>query len=102
MPQPFNPATIPDPVPTRADAVRVGDRVDLEGLLDDVAAEFEFATCASRELETADCVRLDFEGFDSVGFDPGKLLPVVPREAFPDADAWREEEAAQAAEAGEA
>lgn len=85
----------------RADALRPGDRVDLEGRVEDASAEFEWATCIGSELEEASCVRLDFEGFSSLGCYPQELLRVRRRELYPDAAGWATEEAAQRKETAE-
>lgn len=60
------------------------DLVDLEGdpyianvdpdLL--VSLEFEYLTVAGVERETPTCLRVDFEGFDSVGFPPDHRVRV--------------------------
>ena len=72
---------------TKAEAVKPGQVVDLEG---DRYAEtadgaevlaYEYVEVADVERETPDCVRVDFEGFDSIGFPAGHLLKVVDGEA---------------------
>lgn len=77
----------------RVDALRIGDRCDLEGDIfadacggtDDGYAmgdsehpefQFEFETVAEIEHETADCIRVDFESGFSCGFPPGHWLDV--------------------------
>lgn len=59
--------------------LREGDACDLQGdgyAQGDAfaAAEFELFEVCGFERETADCVRVDFEGADSVGFPPGHVL----------------------------
>jgi hypothetical protein len=60
--------------------LREGDSCDLQGdgyaqgEAFEIAAEFELFEVIGVERETADCVRVDFEGADSVGFPPGHVL----------------------------
>lgn len=84
-------------VQRRVDALRIGDRVDLEG---DIFADpfasfqhvysphpvhrfpehpefaFEFELVENIEVETPDCVRVDFESGFSCGFPPEHWLDV--------------------------
>lgn len=71
----------PDLTPLAVRDIRPGDAVDLEGAPgctgdSFVGAEFELAEVVGFELETPDCLRLDFGEFPSVGFDPATILPV--------------------------
>jgi hypothetical protein len=68
-------------VQRRVDALRIGDRVDLEN---DKYADpngtnqgfpFEFLTVEAIERETRDCIRVDFNGF-SCGFPPNHWIDV--------------------------
>lgn len=65
--------------------LRPGDLVDLEG---DVYAgglpgvEYELATVVDVEQETPGCVRVDFEGLDSVGFPTDHKLRVEGHDGY--------------------
>jgi hypothetical protein len=62
--------------------IMVGDLIDLEGDpyndANDPLAEFELARVIGFEVETDDCVRIDFDR-TSIGFPPGHLLKRVKR-----------------------
>lgn len=65
-----------------AEHIRPGDRVDLDGVLSAdsdfaAAAEMEYARVMEVECESETCVRLDFENFPSVGFDPTRPLKAI-------------------------
>ena len=66
----------------RADQLKVGDYVDLEGDpiadpdRDTVAFEFEWQEVASVEQETPDCIVIGLEGSGGVGFPPNHLIKV--------------------------
>lgn len=73
--------------------LRPGDRVDMQGVfaedtVEGHAAEFEYFRVIGVEREAPDCVRVDFEGADSFGFDPFRWLKAVctakDRAAFAD------------------
>jgi hypothetical protein len=70
--------------PIRAADINVGDLIDLESDLyadpnhDQTPFEFLFMEVAGVERETPDCVRIDFEGWDSCGFPPDHLLKREP------------------------
>jgi hypothetical protein len=83
-----------EPVPTLVSEIEEGDAVDLEGAPgctgpNFMAAEFELATCLGAERESPGCIRLDFEGYPSVGFDPDLRLPVRKRGAYDPATGLR-------------
>lgn len=83
-----------NPTPVNVADIGPGDRVDLQNAPgcdgeSFISAEFEYARCIGSERETADCIRLDFEGFPSVGFDPSVSLPTI--KATPEeAETWKE------------
>lgn len=64
----------------RADAVKPGDLIDLEGdaYADPAGADptypYELAMVADLELETPGCVAVGFEGAGVIGFPPEHLL----------------------------
>ena len=66
----------------RADQVKVGDYVDLEGdpiadpNHDNVAFEFEWQEVASIERETSDCIVIGLEGLGVFGFPPNHPIKV--------------------------
>ena len=67
----------------RADQLREGDVVDAVSLRpylsedDAVVAEYEYVRVEGSELETAECVRVDFEGIDSYGLPVDHPVLVV-------------------------
>lgn len=77
---------MPDPTQKkRIDELMCGDLVDLEGdpffLKDNPdgnnIAEYEYALVCEIEVETADCVRIDFD-WTSVGFPPDHVVTMMP------------------------
>ena len=62
--------------------IQAGDLVDLEAdpyadpRHDKVCLQCEYAEVAGAERETDGCVRIDFEGLNSVGFPPHHLITV--------------------------
>jgi hypothetical protein len=69
----------------KVEDIRVGDRVDLldgeSGFLyispaDFPNIEFEFALVIGVDRETEDCVAIDYEGIDQVGYPVGTELIV--------------------------
>jgi len=69
-------------VKKRADEIREGDMVDLQGDVfadpagDHVCFEFLYQTVHEAERETPSCVRIDFDNF-SCGFPPSHVLEVA-------------------------
>ena len=65
--------------------IQAGDIVDLEGDMyadpahRHVILESEYVTVVGAERETIKCVRIDFDGFDSVGFPAHHFIKVVGR-----------------------
>jgi hypothetical protein len=60
--------------------LKPGDRVDLEScpfLHSHPSAFFEYAVVGGVERETEDCVRIDYEGIDSIGYPVGTFLVVA-------------------------
>ena len=83
-------------VERRVDALRIGDRVDLEADIfadpyggSDVADSphpefaFEFEVVADIERETPDCIRVDFESGFSCGFPPDHWIDVDGEQVRP-------------------
>lgn len=78
--------TRPDPaeeyIAVRADEIKDGDLVDLEGddyadpKRDHPAFDSELYEVGHIERETPECVAIGFEGFDVIGFPVGHLLAV--------------------------
>jgi len=46
------------------------------------ALQFEYTPVLHKEKETPGCIRLDFQGYDSVGFPPDHRVIVVERSYF--------------------
>lgn len=69
--------------------VEPGDALDLYGDIfadptyeDANPLQFEYIPVLNKERETADCIRLDFDGYDSVGFPPDHRVVTVERSHF--------------------
>lgn len=68
-------------IPRKARELTPGDKVDLEGdpfaFSDDPTPEFEYCVVADLEMETPNCVRVDFENYTSIGFPPDHKVRVL-------------------------
>lgn len=74
------------PMAKHAKDLRAGDMIDLEGdhyadPTHNPAYECELCLVAGAEVETPECVRIDFEGLSSIGFPPDHLLSVHGHDA---------------------
>lgn len=61
--------------------LKPGDKVDLSKcpyLNREPLAKFELGVVDEIEVETADCIRVDYRNFPSCGYRPTELLEVEP------------------------